>query len=118
MRTTLRFVALVLLATSIGCSVLEPRHDGSRYFLLRSIAEAPNGPPLSDVVLGLGPVTVPDYLDRPEMIDLVDLGDRYPHGTAFLDEDQRGGIDGGTREQVCALQGLCAVGDIQETSQR
>ncbi|MEM7414273.1 MAG: PqiC family protein [Gemmatimonadota bacterium] len=73
MRTTLRLVALVLVATSIGCSVLEPRPDGARYFLLRSIAEAPNGPPLSDVVLGLGPVTVPDYLDRPEMIDLVDL---------------------------------------------
>lgn len=73
MRTTARFAALLFLVSTIGCSVLEPKPDGSRYFLLRSLAEAPTGPALSDVVLGLGPVTVPDYLDRPEMIDLVDL---------------------------------------------
>lgn len=63
----------VLCATLVGCSVLEPRPDTSRYFLLRSLAEAPSGPPLEDLILGLGPVTVPEYLDRPEMIDLVDL---------------------------------------------
>ena len=65
-------MALVILGVCAvtGCSVLEPKPDTSRYFLLRAVAE--EGPaPLDDLVLGLGPVTVPDYLDRSEMLDLV-----------------------------------------------
>jgi len=55
---------------SLGCSVLGPRPDTSRYFLLRSLAE-PSSSPLSDLVIGLGPVTLPDYLDGYEMLELV-----------------------------------------------
>lgn len=66
-RTTLMVLGICAAA---GCSVLEPKPDTSRYFLLRSLAE--EGPaPLDDLVLGLGPVTVPDYLDRSEMLDVV-----------------------------------------------
>lgn len=62
----------VLLAVAAGCSVLEPRPDGSRYFMLRSMPDpASPAPPLEDLVLGLGPVTVPAYLDQNEMLDLV-----------------------------------------------
>ena len=38
--------------------------------MLRS-TPAPASTPLSDLVLGLGPVTVPGYLDQNEMLDLV-----------------------------------------------
>lgn len=62
--------AVLVLA---GCSVLEPRPDASRYFLLRSLAAPAAGPALATLTLGVGPVTVPEYLDRPEMVDLVDL---------------------------------------------
>lgn len=66
--------AAFLLAVTVGlpaCSVLEPKPDTSRYFLLRPAAAAPSGAPLDDLVLGLGPVTLPDYLDRSEMLDVV-----------------------------------------------
>ena len=66
-----RVVAPVaLLLFMVGCSVLEPKPDTSRYFLLRPAA-APTGSALPDLVLGLGPVTVPDYMDRNEMLDVV-----------------------------------------------
>ena len=63
--------ALVVAWVAAGCSVLEPKPDTSRYFLLRPGRGAPGGAALDDLVLGLGPVTVPDYLDRNEMLDVV-----------------------------------------------
>jgi uncharacterized lipoprotein YmbA len=62
---------LVIAAALSGCSVLDPRPDSSRYFVLRSQAVAGDGPALDDLVLGVGPVTIPDYMDRNEMLDLV-----------------------------------------------
>ena len=60
-----------LLMSATACSVLEPKPDSSRYFVLRPAESAPSGAPLEDLVLGLGPVTLPDYLDRNEMLDVV-----------------------------------------------
>jgi uncharacterized protein len=71
-----RRVTMLALGVSVlalgACSVLDPKPDGSRYFILRSLAEQPGDvAPLTDLVLGLGPVTLPEYLDRSEMLDLV-----------------------------------------------
>ena len=66
---TLFFILGVLTAT--GCSFLEPKPDSSRYFLLRPMAESGSTPRSNDLILGLGPVTVPDYLDRIEMLEHV-----------------------------------------------
>jgi uncharacterized lipoprotein YmbA len=97
-RTTIAVALLAFLAS--GCSVLGPREDTSRNFLLRAV-EASGQPPLDDLVLGLGPVAVPDYMDRPEMLELVGpyelrYSDRYrwvePLGTQLrrtLAEDLR-----------------------------
>jgi uncharacterized lipoprotein YmbA len=74
MRGVLTRSALLLTgvtAALAGCSVLEPKPDTSRYFLLRSVVSEAGQAPLDDLVLGLGPVAVPDYLDRAEMLDLV-----------------------------------------------
>jgi uncharacterized lipoprotein YmbA len=63
-------VGLFLFAT--GCGMLSPKPDTSRYFMLRPTPAPPSaGAPLGDLVLGLGPVTVPEYLDQLEMLDLV-----------------------------------------------
>jgi len=65
-------VALLAMAVTMSaCSVLDPRPDSSRYFVLRPQAVADDAPALADLVLGVGPVTVPDYLDRIEMLDLI-----------------------------------------------
>lgn len=64
-------VVLVALIGTTSCSVLEPKPDTSRYFLLRATADPAAGAALDDLILGLGPVTLPDYLDRNEMLDVV-----------------------------------------------
>ena len=60
--------ALPLLALSLAaCSILEPRPDPSRFFTLTAVAKSPDTPRASGVAVGLGPVHVPAYLDRPEL---------------------------------------------------
>jgi uncharacterized lipoprotein YmbA len=73
-----RITAVALAAG--GCSFLEPREDPTRHFVLTSIGEsvAPAMPaaPAQDPAqadaakgsVGLGPVTVPSYLERPEIV--------------------------------------------------
>ena len=69
-------IAAVALAAG-ACSILEPRQDPTRHFVLTSIGEtaapaAPKEEPApADAAkgwIGLGPVTVPSYLERPEIV--------------------------------------------------
>jgi len=64
------FLPLMLVVE--GCSVLTPQADPSRFFMLTPSAEAladePTGMKASEVSLGIGPVTLPEYLKRPEMV--------------------------------------------------
>jgi uncharacterized lipoprotein YmbA len=78
-RRTLFLAGCALLLA--GCSILKPRPDGSQFFVLtrtsdarpsdadvRSTATAtatPNG--LPGLTLGLGPIILPEYLDRREI---------------------------------------------------
>ncbi len=67
-RTTARTTALaaVLAAATAACASLDPRPDRSRYFSLPT--EPPAAPSDAPAVsLGLGPVTLPPYVDRPEL---------------------------------------------------
>jgi uncharacterized lipoprotein YmbA len=50
------------LFASAGCSVLSPRDDPTRFYVLSPV-DAPPGPP-THVVLGVGPVTLPRYLEE------------------------------------------------------
>lgn len=60
--------ALLTLALSLaGCTILQPQRDTSRFFTLSAVADAGDGPAVDGVALGLGPVRVPAYLDRPEL---------------------------------------------------
>lgn len=60
--------AAIILA---GCSsILAPRPDVSKFFVLTSAQSGfqPTGMPLSQVTIGLGPVRLPGYLDRVEIV--------------------------------------------------
>jgi hypothetical protein len=62
-----RLAALVGASVLAGaCSVLAPRPDPSRYFVLTALAEneRSDGTPLDGVALGLGPIGLPAYLQR------------------------------------------------------
>ena len=59
-----------LLALS-GCTLLNgPHPDPTQFFVLDAVAP-PSGT-ASDLAIGLGPVSLPSYLDRPEMARRVD----------------------------------------------
>jgi uncharacterized lipoprotein YmbA len=62
-------IAPVCLAALAACTVLPPREDATRYFVLSASAPASSAP-TADPSLGLivGPVRLPDYLLRPEIV--------------------------------------------------
>lgn len=64
----MRFIALGLIAaTLVGCSASKP----SNYYLLSTLPapEAPIRSAASDqLAVGIGPVTLPGYLDRPQLV--------------------------------------------------
>src|SRR6266851_1596679 len=70
-----RALAPAMVVVFSGCSVLSPKPDRARFILLA--ATTPGGsnngrlaanPNLPSLVIGLGPVQLPDYLDRPELV--------------------------------------------------
>ena len=63
----MRHAPLALALTLAACTILEPRPDPSRFFTLSAVAEPPTSASASDVSVGLGPIRVPAYLDRPEL---------------------------------------------------
>ena len=70
-----RVLALGAALVFSGCSVLSPKQDRTRFILLTpATAGASNrthlaaSPNLTTVAIGLGPVQLPGYLDRPELV--------------------------------------------------
>jgi uncharacterized lipoprotein YmbA len=65
-----RVTTLLILGASLwGCSILAPQKDVSRFYTLDPVAEAhsdgdtaPRG-----IIYGLGPIEMPEYLDRDEL---------------------------------------------------
>jgi len=71
--------ALLVAALIASCSVLAPRPDPSRFFVLAPLPEAPSpatGPRVSS--LGVGPIVLPRYLDRPEIVTRVGTNEVKP----------------------------------------
>ncbi len=79
MMKTLRRMALCRLGIALivcagGCSVLAPQKDESKFFLLSPVGESGNGVPASQgrsLSIGIGPVSFPQYLKRPEIVTRV-----------------------------------------------
>lgn len=65
-----RFLALLLLAATAGC--LKTQTDPTRFFVLSPVAP-PEGRPatITPPTLGLGPITLPDYLDQTAIVTRV-----------------------------------------------
>ena len=67
----LRWSLVGLLTTAVAaCSVLEPQADHSEFYVLTSVSEVPTNVPPAPVglVVGVGPIEFPDYLDRSERV--------------------------------------------------
>ena len=59
-----RAALLALLAA--GACLFEPRPDNTRYYTLEPVAAEAGSAPGTPLSIGLGPVVLPPYLDRPE----------------------------------------------------
>lgn len=62
-----------ITVTASACSFLSPQTDHSRYFVLQPIAGSDGASnatasPSRILTVGLGPITIPPYLDRPEVL--------------------------------------------------
>src|SRR5260370_22510287 len=75
----LKIGALGAFATTLaGCSavartILAPQQDTSKFYVLTPTADPPSAPAntqtsAGDFTLGLGPIKLPPYLDRPEVV--------------------------------------------------
>ena len=76
-------VLTAALLTLAGCSILEPQADPSRFYVLTASAggaENVASRSASDLTIGLGPIKLPDYLDRSQLVTR--LG---PNRVAFSD---------------------------------
>jgi len=67
--------SIILLACfiSAGCLSLEPRPDPSRFFALTSLPRTgstakEDSPPPNAAFLGIGPIKIPGYLDREQVV--------------------------------------------------
>jgi uncharacterized protein len=62
---------LAILIALAGCGLITaPRTISPRFFVLNAVA--PSSGERSDLTIGLGPISLPSYLDRPEMARRVD----------------------------------------------
>lgn len=77
MKRAAQFAAIVVLAIAgagvSGCSLgLQPRPDNSKFFVLSPVAAAASSPAVaSDTTIGVGPIKLPDYLERQEVVTRV-----------------------------------------------
>lgn len=63
-RTTIAM--LWLMASCVGCSILSPQADHSKFFVLTATSQEA-GRAMDGLTLGIGPVVLPDYLGRPQI---------------------------------------------------
>jgi len=75
LRNLLIFVAILSLELAGGCSLLPPRPEDSRFYVLTANAGAASIQPVQSVsrqlAIGLGPVKFPDYLQHTEVVTRV-----------------------------------------------
>lgn len=61
--------AAVAVTVGSGCSILEPRPDPTRYYVLHAAADRPaSTAEPRQLTVGLGPINLPAYLDRPQIV--------------------------------------------------
>ena len=61
-------IALAYSALTGGCSLTSPRPDLTKYYVLTAAAEPAQPVANGTLVIGLGPVMMPGYLDHNEIV--------------------------------------------------
>jgi uncharacterized protein len=71
-----RLAALALMLLFGGCTVLAPQKDETRFFVLMPVQDGAAVSPAAGaasqpLTIGLGPITIPAYVNRPEVVTRV-----------------------------------------------
>src|SRR5262249_24260412 len=71
--------ALVLSILTLGCGIVQPKADQTRFFVLTALRVTQRHPVRGFApALGLGPITIPDYLDRSSIVTSVGPNELLP----------------------------------------
>jgi len=101
------FLALALAA---GCSWFQPKPDRTRYYVIDVAAPEPKQPgAVEQPVVGLGPITLPPYLDRPELVSRVGRNELQVSTNGRWAEPLDRGFGRTLRHKIEALLGPNAV---------
>lgn len=68
----LKLIALILLSILIGACSIGTVTEPSKYYILDARIEKTNSHQLSDLALGVGPISIPGYIDRPQIVTKTD----------------------------------------------
>ena len=69
-RCAVAFLLALAGLAAAGCAGFLPRTDPANFYVLSASPELGAGPPLL-IALGVGPVLIPDYVDRPQIVTRV-----------------------------------------------
>ncbi len=74
LRRSLLALGVTALVTASGCSLLRPEPERAKFYTLAATppAAADQASPMPALVLGVGPVSLPPYLDRDQIVRRVD----------------------------------------------
>lgn len=100
MRTWLAVAALGLAS---GCSLLSPEPDPSRFFVLTATTPSESSPVGRGVTVGVGPITLPGYLDRNEIVTRISADELRYSPIERWAEPLRGGIERVVQENLVPL---------------
>ena len=107
----LRPIPCILIALCAACALVRPGPDRSRYFVLTPIAhvERDGGEPRRDLAVGLGPITFPPYLDRPEVVSRVRTNELRPSPFDFWAGSLNEQFKSALSQNLALMIGQCRV---------
>ncbi len=107
----LRPIPSILIALCAACALVRPGPDRSRYFVLTPIAhvERDGGEPRRDLAVGLGPITFPPYLDRPEVVSRVRTNELRPSPFDFWAGSLNEQFKSALSQNLALMIGQCRV---------
>jgi uncharacterized lipoprotein YmbA len=101
-----RAALLLLLALAPACRILpEAKPEGTRFYTLELPVPSGSGDGAGPLALGLGPISIPGYLDQPQMVTRLD-----DERIAFSSGDRWAGSLRSQFERALSLRLMSALG--------
>jgi len=104
----MRAPVLTLALVAAGCSFLHPKPDRTRYLVLTAQAKRTDGPRFTGTV-GLDQLTLPEYLQRPELVSRLQSNELHVADEDRWAEPLHDGVTRTLRADLATRLGLARV---------